>query len=439
MGVEIQRVSTGYAPREHQHQLHGKLKRFNVLVCHRRFGKTVFSINEMIDKALRNPLKNPQYAYFAPTYGQAKRVAWDYFKDFTSVIPGQTPNEAEIRIDIPRPAMGDRVRFMLLGAENPGSLKGIYLDGAILDEYAEMDPIVWGQVIRPALADRKGWAIFIGTPKGENQFYKIYEDAGKLADKGWFRAMYKASETNIIDKEELEAAKREMTDEEYEQEFECSFTAAIVGAYYGKYIENAEKDGRIVENLTFKPSMPVDTFWDIGMRDSTAIWYLQQFGPDKFHLIDYDEFSGQGLEFYVKLMQNKPYIYRDIVWPHDGNVREWGSGQSRQDKMKELIGTYPEVLEKVDLADQIHAVRMILPICHFDKIKCERGINALKHYSRKWDNKEKIFKATPHHNWASHGASAFASLALGHKSYHNRMNMKNLPRQASLDYDPFGG
>ena len=201
MEPEIRVVKTGYIPRKIQLYLHNAMKRFNVLVCHRRFGKTVFTINEMIDQGLRNPRKNPQYAYFAPYYGQAKRVAWDYFKDFTKNIPGVRVNEADLRIEIDRPDRGDKVRFMLLGADNPGSIRGIYLDGAVLDEYAEMDTTIWGQVIRPALADRLGWAIFIGTPKGQNQFFDIYELATK--DPEWFTAVYKASETHLIPKSEL--------------------------------------------------------------------------------------------------------------------------------------------------------------------------------------------------------------------------------------------
>jgi phage terminase large subunit len=182
----VQKISTGYVPRKLQAELHQKLKRFNVLVCHRRFGKTVFAINEKLDRGLRNPLKNPRYAYIAPLYGQAKRVAWDYLKMYTEKIPGATPNEADLRVDIPRPALGDTVRFTLLGADNPVSLKGIYLDGVTMDEYAEMNPATWREVIRPTLSDRAGWANFIGTPKGRNSFFDLYEQAKTGEDPEWF-------------------------------------------------------------------------------------------------------------------------------------------------------------------------------------------------------------------------------------------------------------
>src|SRR3989304_4749260 len=169
--MSIQKISTGYEPRKFQEILHKNLKRFNVLVCHRRFGKTVFSVNHCIDRGLRNTKRNPQYAYIAPTYGQAKRIAWDMFKEYTKNLPGVSTNEQDLRLEIERPHLQDKVRFLLLGAENPGSLKGIYLDGVILDEFAECAPAIWGEVVRPALSDRRGWAIFIGTPKGQNHFF----------------------------------------------------------------------------------------------------------------------------------------------------------------------------------------------------------------------------------------------------------------------------
>ena len=174
---KVKTVSTGYNPRPLQLEIHKKMKRFNVLVLHRRFGKTVLSINEMLDRGLRNPRKNPQYVYLAGTYGQAKRVAWEYVKEFTKKLPGAKANEAELRVDIPRPHLEDKVRLLLLGAENPDSLRGIYIDGCVLDEFGGCDPSVWGEVIRPALADREGWAIFIGTPKGQNHFYNLYNKA----------------------------------------------------------------------------------------------------------------------------------------------------------------------------------------------------------------------------------------------------------------------
>lgn len=433
--AQAQTISTGYRPRSLQEILHRSLQRFNVLVCHRRFGKTVFTINETIDKGLRNPLKNPRYAYVAPFYGQAKRVAWDYFKDFTKNIPGVSVNEADLRIDIPRPHLDDKVRFSLLGADNPKAIRGIYLDGAVLDEFADMDPTVWSQVIRPALSDRLGWAIFIGTPSGRNHFYKLYHAAKEEPD--WFTAMYKASNTGIIPESELKAAKITMTEEEYEQEFECSFTAALIGSYYGKYMETAEKEGRIT-SVPYDPAVPVDTFWDLGIGDELAIWFCQQVGQE-IHLIDYMEEGGRGLEWWVQQLRSKPYIYRDINLPHDANARELGTGKAR---VETLRGYWPgqriSVLPKWGFDDGVHAVRMILGRCWFDSKKCDRGILALENYQKKWDSKLEVFSDKPLHDWSSHGSDAFRYLAMGYMPENRRISRQDLPRQAVTEYDIFG-
>lgn len=414
--MSVKEVSTGYVPRPLQLELHKAVQRFKVIICHRRFGKTHYALNELIDRGLRNPLRNPQYAYLAPTYGQAKRVAWDLLKDYLRNIPGIIINEADLRIDIPRPSQGDRVRFMLLGAENPGSLKGLYLDGVVLDEYAEMNPQVWSEVVRPALTDRhtldpsQGWAIFIGTPKGQNHFYEIYQRAKESPE--WFTAIYKASETNIIPRAELDAARAEMSDAEYEQEFECSFSAALIGAYYGKEMEKAEQEGRIC-SVPYDPLLPVTTYWDLGIDDTTVIWFVQNLGGRELRWIDYHEESGQGLPYYAKLLKEKGYVYDEHVLPHDGAVRELGTGKSRMETLQALCkGTRVRVAPRQEVADGINAARLMLAKSWFDKDKCKNGITSLKNYERVWDAKNKVFQARPKHNWASHGADAFRTGAM---------------------------
>lgn len=435
--AKVVEVTTGYTPRPLQGVLHSSLRRFNVLVMHRRFGKTVFSINEMLDQALRCTKKNPQYAYIAPTYGQAKRVAWDILKDAVKNIPGASANEAELRVDIPRPASSDRIRFMLLGAENPGSIRGIYLDGVIMDEMGEMDTVVWTQVVRPALSDRLGWAIFIGTPKGQNGFYDVYMQAADNPD--WFRAMYRASETGIIPIGELEAARAIMSPEEYEQEYECSFSAALVGAYYGKYMNDAEKEGRIT-SVPHDTSITVDTFWDLGVDDTTAIWFGQRVGRNR-HWIDYLEMSGEGLEYYVKELRKEhrnKYNYGTHYLPHDAEARELGTGKTRVETLKSLGLRDIEVVPRQSVEDGINASRLIIPRSYFDAIKCKRGIEALKSYERKWDSKNKIYMQKPLHNWASHGADAFRTAAMGlNENRASKKEVLNYPRMSGT-YDIFG-
>lgn len=428
-------ISTGYVPRALQRDLHLKLKRFNVLVCHRRFGKTVFAINHMIDRALKNPLRNPQYAYIAPTFGQAKRVVWDYLKQYTSMIPGAEPNEADLRVDIPIRS-GERIRFMLLGAENPMALKGIYLDGEVLDEYAEMNPAVWREVIRPTLADRNGWGIFIGTPKGRNSFYDLYERARLGDDPEWFSAMFKASETGIISQSELDSAKREMSEGEYEQEFECSFQAGLVGAYWGKAMEKAEQEGRIC-SVPYEPLSPVETFWDLGVNDTTAIWFLQKVGRE-IRSIDYVEESGMGLDHYAKVLQKRDYVFKKHYLPHDAAARELSTGRSRQETFKRLGIKPTKILPRLDKQDQIEAARLLIPKVWFDRVKCEKGIKALQNYQRKWDAKQNVFSNAPLHNYASNGADAFQQAAIGLRDDQDDVSlMRDLPRQAEDDYVPF--
>ena len=291
-----ERIATGYRPRTLQAGIHRRLRRFSVLVCHRRFGKTVLCVNELIDHAVRSRRQRPRYAYIAPLYRQAKQVAWDYLKHYTAPIPDRAVNETELRVDLPNGA-----RIQLYGADNPDSLRGIYLDGAVLDEYAQMSPHLWGEVIRPALADREGWAIFIGTPKGHNEFWRKYRAA--RADPDWYAALFPASETGILPGAELDAARRDMTEEEYEQEFECSFEAAIRGAYYGRAMAEAQRAGRI-RAVPHDPSLPVDTAWDLGVGDPTAIWFVQLAGAE-IHLLDYYEAAGEGLDHYARVLQAK--------------------------------------------------------------------------------------------------------------------------------------
>jgi phage terminase large subunit len=441
-------VSTGYEPRPLQAELHKKLRRFSVLVMHRRFGKSVFGLNHMIDRALRNPLKNPQYAYMAPYYGQVKRIAWDYAKQYTSQIPGVAVNEADLRIDIPRPWISktDRIRILLLGADNPESLKGIYLDGAVLDEYGKMNPTVWREVIRPTLSDRhvmnpeSGWAIISGTPAGMNHFHEMYEFSESEMNpdrESWFRAMYKASETGIIPPMELRSLKASMSEEEYEQEFECSWASGVLGAYYAKLIVQAEDQKRITQ-VPYDPSLPVTCAWDLGIGDSTAIWFFQELGP-RVHVIDYEEHSGLGLDGYAKLLAKKGYHYSNHILPHDAAAKDLSTGKTRQQFMYSLGISPSRILPRLAVDDRIASARALLPKCWFDAEKCARGIKALRNYSREWDGKLGIFKSAPKHDWASHGSDSFGygAQGLSGRGAPGQYAQRNLQQSSIDDYNVF--
>lgn len=389
------KVSTGYRPRPLQADLHRQLQRFNVLVAHRRFGKTVFCINETIDQALRCSKPNPRYAYIAPLYKQAKSVAWDYLKQYTRPIPGTVFNEAELRADLPNGA-----RIQLFGADNPDALRGIYLDGVVMDEYAQMNARLWPQVVRPALSDRLGWAVFIGTPQGHNAFHELYQNA----DETWHKAMYKASETGIVIQEELDAARKDMSPEEYEQEFECSWQAAIRGAYYGKLIADIEEKGQ-VSRVPYDDTLKVETWWDLGVGDSTAIWFVQRVGQE-IHVIDYYEMTGEGLPHYARILDKRGYLYSQHVAPHDIRVRELGSGKSRLEIASDL-GIDFVVAPQQRIEDGIQAARAMIPKCWFDREKTERGLECLRQYRSEYDDRLKVFRSKPLHDWTSHAADAF--------------------------------
>lgn len=215
----LTRVETGYVPHRFQREIHANLKRFSVVVAHRRMGKTVLAVNSLIDAALRCTKQDPRYAYVAPFRGQAKAVAWDYLRRYGLTVPGTIAAEGELSITFPH---GARIR--LFGADNPDALRGIYLDGCVMDEVADMKPEVWGEVIRPALSDRLGWCLFIGTPKGANLFHDLYQHA--LTDPTWYAGLFPVDETGMVAESELELARAVMSPNSYRQEFLCDFTAS---------------------------------------------------------------------------------------------------------------------------------------------------------------------------------------------------------------------
>jgi len=209
----------------------------------------------------------------------------------------------------------------------------------------------------------------------------------------------------------IEAERREgMPEEMIQQEYYCSFTAGNVGNYYASLLEGAEAQGRITD-IPYDRRLPVDTWWDLGVADATAIWFIQSLGGREFRAIDYYENRGEGLTHYIKRLHDFPYIYGTHVAPHDIGVREFTSGVMRIEVARDL-GLYFDTAPKLGLAEGIDAVRRILPLFWFDKTKCKRGLKALKDYKKAWDARKKVFSNTPVHDWASHPADAFRTGAL---------------------------
>ena len=414
------RIRLPYSPRPQQQAINDALaaKRFVVAVCHRRMGKTVGAVIQLIGSALSCRRDRPRYAYIAPTYRQGKATTLDYLQHFTVAIPESSLNLTELRADY---ANGGQVR--IYGADNPDSLRGLYLDGAVFDEYGMQPPNIFSEVVRPALADRQGWALFLGTPNGKNQFY----DAAQMAqrDPGWQYLEFKASQTGLIPADELAAARAVMTQDEFDQEFECSWSAAVRGSIYAAEMQRARTEGRIT-NVPYDPVLPVDTDWDLGVGDATSIWFSQSLRSGEVRFIDYYEASGEGLPHYVDVLRSRGYTYGTHWAPHDIQVRELASGRSKLEAAQSL-GLRFKVCPNVGLEDGIHAARMLMPRCWFDAVKCHAGLEALAHYRRDYNSRLNEFKPTPLHDWSSHGSDAYRYLAVRQQP----------PKPVVAERDPF--
>lgn len=441
----MKKLSTGYVPRNWQLVLHLAQERHKICVFHRRGGKTVCAVNEIIDQSLifnkKCPLTgemllNPHYAFLATTVGQAKRIAWDYFKQYMAHLPGVKFNESELKITYPHPR--GKCTIWLFGTENYDALLGLYLDGYVLDEFARMHPDVRDRVLLPTISDRLGWEMIISTVNGANMFKTLYDNA--CTDPKWYSCLHSVDETGLIDPEELADLRKTMTDEAYRQEYLCDWSASPAGYYFQQYMDEALADGRIA-SVPYEKRMPVTTWWDLGFSDSGAIWFIQEVGRE-VHVIDYVENHGKGLEYYYEQLQSRPYVYSNHNLPHDADHHEISSGNTRREFLENLGLTNIIVHPKSkNVAEDIHNVRMVLNKCYFDEEKCTIGVKALRNYERKYDAKEKVYSDKPLHNWASHGADAFRGFATAYapgfgQGYAERIS--NLPTSSEVDYDLFG-
>ncbi len=410
-------INVYYKPRKQFLEFHQRKQRWACIVFHRRGGKTVACVNDIHTRALYTPKKNARYAYIAPYYRQAKDVAWMYLKEAT-LDSAVKVKESELSVELFNGA-----KVSLYGADNPDALRGIYLDGVVLDEFGDCRPALWAEVILPTLTDRKGWATFIGTPKGKNHFYQIREMARKNPE-DWYYLCMKASETNILPEEELLMVQQLMTKDQYAQEYECSFDAAVRGTYYSHLISLMES-GRIddaeampqIGVIKWDPDLPVNVAQDLGFTDSTALWFWQH-RPDGIAVIDYEEHHSEPLSFYFDLLRGKPYEYDTLYLPHDAKAKTLQTGRSTIEQylaQKDKEGNqewHIEIVPKLDLQDGIDAVRLILPHCYIDQQNCSEGIEALRAYRRLWNEVTGAFSPKPAHDWSSHGSDGFRYLAL---------------------------
>lgn len=386
-----------------------------IAVWHRRAGKEKTFINYVVKEAVK---RVGSYYYLFPTYSQAKKVVWDgRDKDgfaFLDHIPAQlvkSKHSQDLKITLVNGSI-----IQLIGTDNIDSVVGTNPVGCVFSEYALQNPVAW-DFLRPILRENGGWAIFDYTPRGRNHGFTLYQMAKGNPD--WFVSLLTIDDTGVLSLEDIEAERREGMDEDLiQQEYYCSFEGARQGTYYGKQMRDAELAGRIA-SIPYDTAIGVETWWDIGVGDSTAIWFTQTVGKE-VHVIDYLEASGESIQFYAKALQAKPYSYVSHNGPHDLEAREFGNSGPDGKPMSRVAsakahGIDFKLVPNQGIEDGIEVARAFIAKCWFDRVKCEKGINALLSYHKEYDEKKKVFQSYPCHDWSSHGADGFRYLAVGHR------------------------
>ena len=443
------RAAMGYKPRELQQKLDTTDRRFNVNVLHRRFGKTVRQVAKLIERATLCPYPDGRFAYLAPTYSAAEDIAWLYLERYHGNLlracnrdPEPLQKKGNLSVLVPTRA-GHWARVRLYGVDSPKQrLRGLYLDGGVADEWAQIPPSVWAQQVRPMLSDkdragldlagnRTQWFDFIFTPFGRNHAHRMYTNA-TLWNRGqpvreidplserehdvfsdeWSANLFKASQTNLIDPRELASARIDMGAAKYEQEYECSFDAAVEGAVYARDIEELRTSGRI-NDFTVNPLLPVNTGWDLGYDDATAIWFWQEVAGE-VRFVDYIELTGMSLERIVEKLAEKNYRYGYHLLPWDVEVGELGTGKTRASILKQL-GVRVTVVPTHRVHDGIAAVQALLPISRFRDAATANGVDSLALYRREYIEENGVFREKAVHDRYSHGADALRTVAMGRR------------------------
>jgi hypothetical protein len=436
------RLPHNFIPRWYQTKFYNAMAdgyKRGVAVWHRRAGKDKTTINILVKEAFK---RKGLYFYLFPTYKQAKKAIWygmdrDGFRFLDHIPTGirRRTNETEMLVELSNGSI-----IQVVGSDNYDALMGSNPLGCIFSEYSIQDPRAW-EFIKPILRENKGWAFFIYTPRGHTAGYRMYNMA--LENPDWFCEKLTIDDTGVLNELDMQAERAEgMSEDLIQQEYYCSFEAALPGAYYAKEMALADKENRIT-GVPYQPGFVVDTYWDLGYRDSTAIWFGQDAGRE-VHLIDYYEASGEGLAHYKKIMTDpdyceknnvppKNYTYGAHYAPHDIKKHELGTGKTLWEQSKTL-GIKFEMMPRLSLSDGIEATRQIIAICWFDRKKCARGIDALRSYRKEYDEEHRAFRLIPVHDWASDGADAFRTLGVCHRFEEKKEEMKDIDYGDPDDY-----
>jgi hypothetical protein len=386
-----------------------------VTVWHRRAGKDKTLFNLIIKKAFE---RVGTYYYFFPEFAQGRRVIWDGIDNdgfrFLNHIPKSLIKQAhktDMKIELVNGSI-----IQIIGTDKYDKVRGSNPVGCVFSEFAFQNPAAW-DVVRPILSVNGGWAAFNSTPNGKNHFHDLYFN--NLNNPNWYTKLVTIEDSldhngnRFVPDEIIEEDRRSgMSEEMIQQEYYCDWTANSQGFYFLKYVVDIQEQGHI-RSVPYHPDVPVDTWWDLGVSDSTAIWFTQIIGKE-IHIIDFYQNNSVGIEEYAKELQRRPYVYGKHHFPHDITQTEFGSGRTRYEVAESLFGAdRVDIVPKIAFEDGVNAVRMILPRCYFDEAKCQEGINALQNYHREWDDKLREYKNKPVHDWASHPADAFRYFAVG--------------------------
>ncbi len=389
-----------------------------VAVWHRRSGKEKTFINFTAKRAFE---RVGTYFYLFPTYKQAKKAIWDGMDRsgfrFLDHFPAEliaAKNETELKLTLINGSV-----FQLVGSDSIDAIMSTNPVGCVFAEYSLQDPNAW-EYVRPILRENGGWAIFDYTPRGKNHGHTLYETAMKLmaaGDSAWFCQRLTIDDTGVLTQADMDAERREgMSEDMIRQEYYCSFEGVQQGSIFGKQMEQAELDGRICA-VPWQPELPVDTWWDIGSGDPTAIWFTQTAGRE-IHIIDYYENSGVGvgIDHYIKHLQGLPYLWGTHTGPHDLDAHQFAAGGKSAFEVAKGFGFKFRVLPRGDKQEGINIARTFLNRCWFDRKKTERGRLALVSYHYQWIEARKMFSTEPYHDWSSNGSDSFRYLATGHKN-----------------------
>lgn len=422
----MREVVLGYAPRAPLAGYHARQQRRAVIVAHRRAGKTTLTLADEVKRSLKNPLLSPRYAYVAPYRQQAKDISWAALKRLTATIPGAVAMEGELHVTLP----GDR-RIRLYGADNAEALRGPYLDGVILDEPADIDPYVWTDIIRPMLVDRGGWITWIGTPKGRNAFYHLWERAREAPELYW-TLMLPASHSGIISEAELASARADMIassgqsagEAAYMREFECDFSAPVEGAIYAAEMAALRRAGRVVD-FPQRTTHPLITFWDLGQSDYTCIWLAQLVGQDVL-LLAYYSATGKTPAHYAAVCMDWERQYglrcRAHYLPHDATHRDRSGKTWLDDLAAGGLRNFRTVPRVPDVWIGINGLRGRFNRMWVHATGCGKtfgdsegvlpsGIDCLTSYHKKIEQQGAMIREDPVHDQYSHGADALRTFA----------------------------